>query len=72
MWGYTVFHYAARFGYLRLLGILLEKHPMRIFEVEDPVHPFHLAVLAGQYECVVLIIEHFLKIGERLWQTQEK
>ena len=65
MTGYTVFHYAASFGYVRLLQILLDKYPKRIFEAEEPVHPIHLAAIAGRYRCIELLTEHFIKHGER-------
>ena len=63
--GYTVFHYAARFGYVHFLRTLFDKYPMMIFEIECPVHPIHLAVLAGQYECVGMIMDHFIEKGEK-------
>lgn len=56
--GYSVFHYAASFGYIQLLQILLAKYPKRIFELEDPLHPIHLAIAGGQRDCVLLILEH--------------
>ena len=63
--GYTVFHYAARFGYIQFLRILFDKYPMMVFELKCPIHPIHLAILAGQYECVEMIIDHFREKGER-------
>ena len=62
--GYTVFHYAARFGYVQFLRILFDKHPLTVFELKCSVHPIHLAILAGHYECVELIFDHFREKGE--------
>lgn len=55
---YTVFHFAAEFGYTRLLQILLDKYPSSLFELEIIIHPLHIAVLSRHYECVQLIVHH--------------
>ncbi|KAL8943110.1 MAG: hypothetical protein Q9211_001098 [Gyalolechia sp. 1 TL-2023] len=57
--GFTALHYAAGFGYFHLLQILLDKDPMMILELCTSVHPFHLAVLEGHYDCVELIVTHY-------------
>ncbi|KAI4120736.1 MAG: hypothetical protein LQ338_006802 [Usnochroma carphineum] len=49
--GSTALHYAAWFGYLNLLQIMLDKHPMALFELKATTHPIHLAALNGQSEC---------------------
>ncbi|KAL9025441.1 MAG: hypothetical protein Q9196_005738 [Gyalolechia fulgens] len=57
--GFTALHYAATFGYCHLLEILLNKDPIMILELGTSVHPFHLAVLEGHYDCVELIVTHY-------------
>lgn len=68
MRGYTTLHYAAAFGHLRLLQILLDKSPMMIFELGTSVHPFHLAILEGHYDCVEMIVAHYKRYtGHDFW-----
>lgn len=54
--GRSVLHYAAEFGYLELLHILLDKHPMAIFELRTTVHPIHLATEHGHLDCVEYLV----------------
>ncbi|KAL8751136.1 MAG: hypothetical protein Q9199_006624 [Rusavskia elegans] len=56
--GSTVFHYAADFAYTKLLQVLLDKHLSSFFELDTLIHPLHLAVLKGHYECAQLIIHY--------------
>lgn len=62
---YTVFHFAADFGYTTLLQILLDKHPFALFELETLIHPLHLAVFFGHYECVQLIVRGYQRNGRK-------
>lgn len=55
---YTVWHFVAEFGYTRLLQILLDRFPSLLFELETIIHPLHLAVLKGKYQCVQLFVHH--------------
>lgn len=48
MWetrGFTALHYAAAYGDVQLLRMLLEKGPSEVFLNHDPIHPIHLAIL---------------------------
>lgn len=56
--GRSVLHYAAEFGYLELLKILLDKHPMAIFELRTTVHPIHLATWYGHSDCVECLVDY--------------
>ena len=56
--GYTAFHYAATLNDVRLLRVLLERYPVDILMANASLHPIHLAVASGKFECVKLIIEH--------------
>ena len=55
---FTVWHFITHFGYTRLLQILLDKYPSSLFELKTIIHPLHLAVLKGNYQCVQLILHH--------------
>ncbi len=55
---YTVWHFITHCGYTRLLQILLDKYPSSLFELKTIIHPLHLAVLKGNYQCVQLILHH--------------
>ena len=62
MWSenwYTVWHFVAEFGYAQLLQLLLDRYPSSLFELKTKIHPLHLAVLKGKYQCVKLILHHF-------------
>lgn len=59
--GFTVLHYAATFGYLQLLQMLLNKHPMAMIELRTAVHPIHLACFWGHLGCVELMVNHHQK-----------
>ncbi len=56
--GFTAFHYAAAWGSVELLRLLLEKSPSEIYLRHDPIHPLHLAVLIDSAECVRVMIDH--------------
>ncbi len=56
--GFTAFHYAAAWGSVELLRLLLEKYPSEIYLSHDPIHPLHLAVLSDSAECVEEMIDH--------------
>ena len=56
--GFTAFHYAAAYGDVDLLRLLLEKSPSDIFSNQDPIHPIHLAILQHNPECVKSILDH--------------
>ena len=55
---FTVWHFITYFGYARLLQILLDRYPSSLFELKTIIHPLHLAVLKGNYQCVQLILHH--------------
>ena len=56
--GFTAIHYAAAWGSVKLLRLLLEKSPNEIYLSHDPIHPLHLAVLNDNAECVRVMINH--------------
>lgn len=70
---YTVWHFITEFGYTRLLQILLHKYPSSLFELETIIHPLHLAVLNGNYQCVQLILHHCqTQPGTQVFRLAEK
>ena len=61
MWGtrgFTALHYAAAYGDVELLVLLLEKSPSEVFLNLDPIHPIHLAILQNNDDCVKYILDH--------------
>ena len=56
--GFTAFHYAAAWGSVELLRLLLEKAPNQLHVCRDPIHPLHIAVLNDNAECVEMILDH--------------
>ena len=67
--GFTVFHFAAGLGSAELLWSLLEKAPDEIYSNRDPIHPLHLAIMAGAEECVKLMLDH-VRLGNRPFPHQ--
>lgn len=60
----TAFHFAASYGYVQLLRILLDKHPTAMLELPMRIHPIQFAVLEGNVECVQMIIDHQRQYGK--------
>ena len=61
MWctrGFTAFHYAAAYGDVELLRLLLEKSASEVLLNHDPIHPIHVAVLRNNVDCVKVILDH--------------
>ena len=56
--GFTSLHYAAAYGDVELLRLLLERGPSEVFLNNDPIHPMHVAVLRNNVDCVKLILDH--------------
>lgn len=57
--GYTPFHYAASYGYIDLLRLLLEaSSKFGLVHLQSPVHPIHLAIAGGNTDCLKLILEY--------------
>ena len=61
MWGtkgFTALHYAAAYGDVELLRLLLEKSPSEVLLNHDPIHPIHLAILQNNADCVKFVLDH--------------
>jgi len=61
--GYTAFHYAASFGWVGILTLLLERASKHFVRLHSAVNPLHLAVANGQVECCRLMLG-FLEKGK--------
>ena len=55
--GYSVFHHAASMDSSRVLKALLEKKAQEFMDLDNDIHPVHLAVANGHVECVKLMID---------------
>ena len=57
--GYTVFHYAASYGYSKLLRGLIDRSTQGYLDLDGPIHPIHLTA-ANDADCVEMIDDRYL------------